>query len=779
MKNNIFNSFFLIFFLFNLNLFSQGLEINSSKVTYNDLDKITFFEGSVNLTDKKGNKLFSEYAKYNQLDDVVETSGETKIITSNGFEVLSSDVTFDNKKQLIHSNYKTQIKDKDGNKILVDMFNYSISKSIFFSKGNINFFDLNNNNYNFSEIYIDESKNKIIGSDVKAFLKQDDLKQDPRNAPRFFANTMNLSKNISNFNKGIFTTCKNRKNNKCPPWVLQSKKIKHDLAKKTIYYDNVVLKIYDFPVFFAPKFSHPDPTVKRRSGLLVPSFRNSSTLGSGVSIPYFWNMSKDKDLTFKPNLYANENPHFLGVYRQDFKKSFLTIDAGYTEGYKQTSLTKTSGARAHFFSNFNMSLVNEEQKRSNVEINLQKVSNDTYLQVYDVDTTLVNKDLSVLENTIDFTYQDKDFYFGLTPSIFEDTKKKDNLRHEYLLPLILEKNVMTSKKYGYGDLKSELRIRNYETNKQTDFLVNNFNWKSNKWFNKLGVESYFKGIVKNVNYEAKNTDQYKNDKTNNELNSALGYFAKLGLSKKNISNKNFQTLSPKFLLRYAPGHMRKVDGGKFSYDTLFNLNKTDRFDVIEDGLSTSLGIEYKKYSLNEENNIDKETFSLSGGQVISDKTNMNIPSSTSLDQKLSDFVGKAKYSPNKKIELNYNFSVDHNYKDINYNDVQLNYNLEKVGFNLSYLQEKKHIGGEEFVSSGIDYKINNSGALSFSTKRNLQTSSAEFYKLGYNYTNDCLKAGLAYRREFYTDRDIEPKNTLMFTISIMPFGETKIPGLSK
>ena len=779
MKNNIFNSFFLIFFLFNLNLFSQGLEINSSKVTYNDLDKITFFEGNVNLTDKKGNKLFSEYAKYNQLDDVVETSGETKIITSNGFEVLSSDVTFDNKKQLIHSNYKTQIKDKDGNKILVDMFNYSISKSIFFSKGNINFFDLNNNNYNFSEIYIDESKNKIIGSDVKAFLKQDDLKQDPRNAPRFFANTMNLSKNISNFNKGIFTTCKNRKNNKCPPWVLQSKKIKHDLAKKTIYYDNVVLKIYDFPVFFAPKFSHPDPTVKRRSGLLVPSFRNSSTLGSGVSIPYFWNMSKDKDLTFKPNLYANENPHFLGVYRQDFKKSFLTIDAGYTEGYKQTSLTKTSGARAHFFSNFNMSLVNEEQKRSNVEINLQKVSNDTYLQVYDVDTTLVNKDLSVLENTIDLTYQDKDFYFGLTPSIFEDTKKKGNLRHEYLLPLILEKNVMTSKKYGYGDLKSELRIRNYETNKQTDFLVNNFNWKSNKWFNKLGVESYFKGIVKNVNYEAKNTDQYKNDKTNNELNSALGYFAKLGLSKKNISNKNFQTLSPKFLLRYAPGHMRKVDGGKFSYDTLFNLNKTERFDVIEDGLSTSLGIEYKKYSLNEENNIDKETFSLSGGQVISDKTNMNIPSSTSLDQKLSDFVGKAKYSPNKKIELNYNFSVDHNYKDINYNDVQLNYNLEKVGFNLSYLQEKKHIGGEEFVSSGIDYKINNSGALSFSTKRNLQTSSAEFYKLGYNYTNDCLKAGLAYRREFYTDRDIEPKNTLMFTISIMPFGETKIPGLSK
>ena len=67
----------------------------------------------------------------------------------------------------------------------------------------------------------------------------------------------------------------------------------------------------------------------------------------------------------------------------------------------------------------------------------------------------------------------------------------------------------------------------------------------------------------------------------------------------------------------------------------------------------------------------------------------------------------------------------------------------------------------------------------FNTKRNLLTSSAEFYNLSYNYINDCLKAGIAYRREFYTDRDIEPENSLMFTISIIPFAEINSPGLSK
>ena len=101
----------------------------------------------------------------------------------------------------------------------------------------------------------------------------------------------------------------------------------------------------------------------------------------------------------------------------------------------------------------------------------------------------------------------------------------------------------------------------------------------------------------------------------------------------------------------------------------------------------------------------------------------------------------------------------------------------KTKFNLSYLQEKNHIGNQEFFQAGVDLKIFNSSELSFSSKRNLLTSSAEFYNLSYNYINDCLKAGIAYRREFYTDRDVEPADRLMFTISIIPFGDINSPGI--
>ena len=121
-------------------------------------------------------------------------------------------------------------------------------------------------------------------------------------------------------------------------------------------------------------------------------------------------------------------------------------------------------------------------------------------------------------------YQNKDFYFGVTPSAYEDTNKSGNLRHEYLLPLSIEKNLMTSEKFGFLDIGSDIRLRNYDTNKQTNFFINNFNWKSKKCLSSFGIENYFEGLIKNVNYKAENSIDYKNDVDNTEAHGALGYF---------------------------------------------------------------------------------------------------------------------------------------------------------------------------------------------------------------------------------------------------------------
>ena len=119
------------------------------------------------------------------------------------------------------------------------------------------------------------------------------------------------------------------------------------------------------------------------------------------------------------------------------------------------------------------------------------------------------------------------------------------------------------------------------------------------------------------------------------------------IGKEDFINKNFHSLTPKFLLRYAPGHMRSTESGRLNYGNLFNLSKVKEVDVIEPGLSTSVGFEYKKNKLDDLNKVGDEVLLLSAGQVISAEENMDIPSSTSLDQKFSDVVGEAKYSINK------------------------------------------------------------------------------------------------------------------------------------
>ena len=69
--------------------------------------------------------------------------------------------------------------------------------------------------------------------------------------------------------------------------------------------------------------------------------------------------------------------------------------------------------------------------------------------------------------------------------------------------------------------------------------------------------------------------------------------------------------------------------------------------------------------------------------------------------------------------------------------------------------------------------------MSFSTKKNFRTNSTELYNLGYQYSVDCLTAGLVYRREFYQDSSLEPNNTLMFTITFVPFGAGSTPALNQ
>ncbi len=781
MINKLYSIFFtLVLLLFSVNSIAQDLNINAKIIEVEKSNQIIVAEGDVEVIDLKNNIINAQKIRYDKTKQILNTFGETEVFTSEKYKIIGKNILYDNTKKVVSSNEKTEIIDGDGNTIEVDMFNYLVDKNMFLSSGEIKIKDSKKNEYYFTEIYIDEKNRKIVGSDIRAFLNDGSFTGDSRNEPRFFSNSGIIEKNNTTFNKGVFTTCENIDGKKCP-WLIRAKEINHNAAKKTIFYESAVLKIYDFPIFYFPKFFHPDPSVKRQSGFLMPQFANNSSVGFSTSIPYFWAISDDKDMTISPKIYTGENILLQNEYRQAFKNSFLIVDSSYTEGYKKNNNKKLTGSRNHIFVNYARNFLQQESSYSNLEINLEHVSNDTYFDVHDIKSELVGNDKQILKNEIKIQYQDESEYFGLTASAFEDLKKPGRSRYEYVLPnLVYEKNLLSSQKLGIIDLKTNAIAKNFNVNRTTKFLVNDLGWKSRSFSNAGGLQTNFEGLLKFVTYEAENTERYKNEDLNGEAYAALAYNTSLPMYK-NIKDKNsINFLTPKLSFRYAPGHMRDIDDDnlKLSYSNLFDLNKNSQLDVIESGASFTAGFEFGNQDFIN-NNTGDENYSFYIGQVYNLEENFDMPTRSSLDQKASDIVGNASVKFNKNFSISNEFTLDHNLNDINYNDLQANFLLGKAKFNMGYLEESNHVGNSSYLKSDVQLKINNSNNLSFDLKKNLETDSTEFYNLAYNYINDCLKAGLVYRREFYADPDVESSDTLMFNISLIPLGNVPLPNVER
>ena len=752
----------------------DGYEINSEYAEYNKKTGLIKLKNNIIGKDKKNNIIKTDHAEYNEITKIFTTKGPTKVITSENYIIDGQDILLNNTQNFIKSNKFSTIIDQDDNIISLDNFEYQIKDNLFKSVGKINFKDKMKNNYEFSQIYIDTLKKEILGTDTKAYFNDKNFKISDDNKPRIFSNSMSLDKQKSVFNKSVFTICDYRKNNKCPPWSIQSSKMLHDSEKKTIYYDNAIIRVYNIPIFFIPKISHPDPTVNRRSGFLPPAFSNSNNLSSGVSIPYFWAINNDKNFTLTNKLYASENPLFLGGYHQAFKNSNLITDFGYTKGYKKENSKKKKGDKSHLFTKFVKNFEGQNGFNNTLSITNEHVSNDKYLKLYKVESNLVDYNTDTLNNTFEFTSEKDDLFFGLNANVFETLNENYSDKYEYIYPEItFDRNLISNNKIGNLDLQTNYKVHKYDTNKFSNFLVNDFNWNYNEFNFDTGLNGKLLGNLKNINYETKNIDIYKKN-TTSELFGALGYLTELSLKKQNDDKSPLYLLKPKFLARFAPGNMRQeTDSDRLNPANAFSLNRLNNINNYETGLSGTLGLDYEIKKNN------KENFSLSIAQVVNEKENKKIGSKSSMDEKLSDLVGETNYLINDNVSLNYNFAIDQNYKDLNYTEFGAKMDLNPISIKFDFIEEGKHIGEQKYFKTKVDFAKTNNGLLSFSTKRNLVTDSSEFYNLSYEYFNDCLRAGIAYRREFYNDSELEPENSLMFQITLTPFGNINSPSFNK
>ncbi len=684
--------------------------------------------------------------KIKDLDNSLEIEGETFIL--------------DRTKNILISPTKSILYDKYNNSFETGKFEYQlINKKIKIYDAEINDFD--KNKFQIKSANIDLKSDTLVGNNININLNNKFL--NPENEPRISGDSIKYSDNITSITNGKFTPCKKR--DKCPPWELSADEIRHDRNKKTISYKNVWLNIYDKPVVYFPKFFHPDPTVKRQSGFLMPAFKNSPNNNTFFSIPYFKVIDKNKDMTFTPRLYAKNKILVQNEYREVNKNSKFISDFSILSG--------KNSSESHLFLNFNKYFSTQEYKNSNVDLTFEQVSNDTYLKANKLTSPII-KNLDVLENSLKVNMSSENTKIKSEFIIYENLNRKRSDKYEYIFPRVeLVKNLQNKTKLnGNFEFKTNSFIHNYNTNIYEKVNTNNLIFTSTPKITKKGFNNNFEFIVKNSNTDSQKT---KINKEGNDyyLSSLFQINSKYPLIKRNEKYKNLFT--PKMSLKLSPGHSKDLSKNEYrlNVDNIFDLDRISSNDTLEGGASLTYGTDYilsKKID-------NKELLSLKVANNLRLNKNNKLERNNQLHDKTSNFFGQIRFSPLNFLTAKYELSTLNNLSDINYQNLTTEIKFDKFTNTFDFLEQD----GDEnsYFLNKMVYKFDDSNHISFSTRENLEIDLTEYYNLVYQYKNDCLAASIEYQKDFYRDRDIKPSESIFLKLTIIPFGTTSTPNLKQ
>ena len=734
----------------------EGLKIEGAQSLYDKDNQEVIFKKNVLFFDKiKNVSIETEKAIYNKKKNILNTSGKTKIILENNYKINSKNVFYDRNLEKIYSNYETIINDQEGNvyniekKLILDVKNELVSTD------NISIIDIDNNIYLFENAKVNLTSKEILGKEIKIDF-EDGYFGNKKNDPILKGRSALSNKDETKIYKTVFSTC-NTENKSCPGWSIETEEFTHDKINKVFNYKNSWLKVFDKEIFYFPFFSHPDPTVKRKSGFLVPYYGSSNNFGSWINIPYFKTLGKDKDMTFNPRFYADDKFILQSEYRQSYKNSDLISDFSYNNDGKNSN--------THLFAN----LSGKIDQSTKIKFSYQSVSNDNYLKIHDLSkSSALIKDESLLTSQLNFSKKIDDFTHLTADFIsYEDLSKTNNDRYQYIFPYFtFTKNIeLEDLSNGKYQFKSSGFQKNYDTNKYETLLINDFLFNSKNFINDFGIISNYDFLLKNFNSYTENSSAYKNKEDYEVFGSFL---VNTELPMKKVSKTGNDFFKPILSFRYSPNNTKDISNKdlRLSYDNIFSLNRIGTNEIVEGGKSISLGVEYKKQD-NNYNNF----FEFKIANSLRDKKNSNLPIKSNLNEKRSDIVGKASYIPNKFLSLDYNFSYDNNFKSSHYDSLSLNADLNLFSTSFNFLSEDDLISDNEVLSNFTKINISEEKSIEFNITKNLKNDFTEFYDLIYKYETDCLKISLDYNKKFYRDGSLKPEKNLFFSIKFIPFAE--------
>ena len=745
---------------------NNNQEIIANKIKYNKLLNTINAKGKVKIKDTQKNyNIFGEDISYFKNEGKIFTKGKASAKIQSEYEIFSENLIFLVDEKILSSSNKTKIIKQKTKIIHLDKFELYLKDEQLKGKNIlvINNFGLpKSDKLYFSSAIINLKNESFIAKDTEIKIHKE-VFNNSNNDPRIKGVSAYGNSDVTTLNKAIFTSCKI--NDDCPPWSISAKTIKHEKKKKQITYDSAILRIYDFPVLYFPKFFHPDPSVKRQSGILQPHLNNSNTLGNSLQIPYYKVISDNKDTTTYLTLFDKNTKMIQNEYRQVNEKSSLIADLGFVKNYKPANSNKKN--ILHFFSKFNLDLDMNNYISSNLDISLERINNDTYLKVFDTvipGNDVKPKDLDLLTNQITLNLDHEKFKFIGGVKAFEDLHKQNSDRYQFVLPYynfstILSDNYLSGETNFLSSGSNEL----IDTNNLKSKIINDLNFRSKNFISDFGAQNNFSIFFKNLNSVGKNDSEYKSS-PQIELMGNVDFDSTLPLIKEEQNNIKFFT--PKLKLKINPSDMKNYSDTdrKINVSNIFNANRLGLSDSIETGKSLTVGFDFKNQSKNE----FEKYFEMKLATVFRDEEESFIPKNSTIGKKNSNLFGSISNSFNEYVNLNYVFAVDNNYEKFEYNDVNATISVNNFVTEFNFIEETGEMGNDNIFENKTSLNFDKQNSLSFKTRRNRKLNLTEYYDLVYQYKNDCLTASVKYKKSYYEDRALKPSEDLMFAITLFP-----------
>ena len=509
----------------------------------------------------------------------------------------------------------------------------------------------------------------------------------------------------------------------------------------------------------------------RRSGFLQPQINSSNILGTSIFLPYFHTFANNEDLTIKPTLFDSNIYMLQGEYRKKKENSNFITDFGLTKGYQTNGSGSKRNSIGHLFAKYSSKLNLDNFIESNFNFSIEKTTKDTFLKIFDTNLFNINKNIKPddpdkLQSEINLKLRHRDYSLNTGFIAYENLDGKSSDRFQYVLPYydfskqilnnsFLNLNLISS---GNNDLS--------ETNKLKSSINNNLILNSNDFFSNMGFKNNFNIYFKNLNSVGKNVENYKSS-PQIELMNITNFETSLPLIK--IDDNFTNILTPKLSLRVNPSDMKnyKNENRNISANNIFDIDRLGIIDSFEEGKSLTLGIGYKKETLEDINKYFE--FNLAG--VLRDVTEENIPISSSINQKSSNLFGHTRYNLSEQFRLDYDFSIDNDFNTLEKNSLGINLNFDKFSNTFKFTETNGKIGNRNVWENSSAIKLNDDNFLTFNTRRNRKLSLTEYYDLVYEYKNDCLVAGIKYKKKYYEDRDLKPTEDLLLTITFFPISQ--------